>query len=408
MAKSSTIIETAPLHGVDLTVTKPRLPHDRPAPVATVRPDQVDRSGTLAAPQAAAQTVSAWKDIRDYTIPPRLDPLRTDLAGEREQLAHDSVDIVSALQKVSAQHDTIDRGFQRKTLYVTTSAEFRVPVNLPASIVAGPFRPGAKHRAIVRFSSASSKAQPDPVPDQRAVGVRITDDGGHIQDLTFTSGSAGNHARDARQFNSSMIAARHLAAGGILGRVRAIVGLLSREGIRETRRLNRARRDALDSGVSLAAIRYYSRSPVELGRKLVHLALLPVEGTVEELVHDARGARDGLGRDLLARRAAGDVRFRLAAAEAPGLDDMTVPPTGPWITIAEIRLPMQRTSETEMLRLAGRIHGELAMHPFNLWEAGALKPRGELNEILRKPVYIASARNSGRVDEPPAAPDLGI
>ena len=47
------------------------------------------------------------------------------------------------------------------------------------------------------------------------------------------------------------------------------------------------------------------------------------------------------------------------------------------------------------------------MHPFNVWEEGALTPRGELNEILRLPVYRASARNGGRHDEPPATPQHG-
>ena len=96
------------------------------------------------------------------------------------------------------------------------------------------------------------------------------------------------------------------------------------------------------------------------------------------------------------------------AAEAPTLDDMSEGPEGPWFTVGEIRLPRQATAEGQMLHAAALIHGELAMHPFNVWDEGILTPRGELNEILRKPVYARSALNTGRNDTPPQTPDCGI
>ncbi|MEX2571698.1 MAG: hypothetical protein WD737_10410 [Gemmatimonadota bacterium] len=399
------IIETAPLHGIDLTVSDVRLPHQEPAPVRSVAPARLDGSGALAAEPGATEAISDWRDTADFPVPPRLRP---DAEQERARLSSQSVDIMTALQTAAALNGTRDRGFQRKTLYATTTGVFRAPSNLPRDLHAGPFTPGAEYRAIVRFANAASTAQPDTEPDQRAVGVRITDDAGRVQDLTFTSGAAGNHARDAPQFNSTMKATLRMTGGGLAGRVIAIVGLLLREGPRQTLRLVRARRSAVDSGVSLAALRYYSRSPLEMGTKLVHLALLPIDDTAEALVHEARGARDGLGRDLCLRRSEGDVRFRIAAAEAPGLDDMSRRPRGPWVTVGEITLPRQRTSEAEMLNVAARLHGELAMHPFNVWEPGTLVPRGELNEILRGPVYAASARNSGRSDDPPATPSYGL
>src|SRR5690606_11118062 len=124
-------------------------------------------------------------------------------------------------------------------------------------------------------------------------------------------------ARGAKQFNSSMRAAAHMAKGTLDDRLRGVASLLLREGVGETVRMSRARKAAVEADQSLAALTYYSRSPIELGRKLVHLALIPLEGTAGELVHEAQGARDGLGRDLCARRGEGDVRFRIAAAEAP-------------------------------------------------------------------------------------------
>lgn len=404
MATSSPIIPTAPLHGIDLTIAAPRLPHQAPAPVRTVSGSELDPNGALASEPGSAEAVARWRDIADYPIPPLLDPARPDQSAPRKRLADQAVEIVTSMQQAAGHDGTCDRGFQRKTLYATTTGVFRVPENLPTQLEAGPFRKGAQHRAIVRFSSASGTIQPDTEKDQRAVGIRVTDDAGRVQDLTFTSGAAGNHARDARQFNSSMIAAMQMSAGGIGGKVKGLLGLLMREGPRELRRLAGARKAAVSADVSLAAMAFYSRSPFELGKKLVHLALLPLDATPRELVHEARGARDGLGRDLCMRRSEGDIRFRIAAAEAPGLDDMSVAPAGSWFTIGEIALPRQVSGEAEMMRVAAKVHQELALHPFNLWEEGALTARGELNEILRKPVYRTSARNGGRIDDPPGTP----
>jgi hypothetical protein len=394
---TSTIVKTAPLYGVDLAT-----------PVVLVPAGLPDRDEALRPEKEAHAAVSRWKGIADYALPPLLDPGRNDLAGARNRLAEESVALLEKLQTVAAQRGTRDRGFQRKTLYATTTAEFRVPAALPEALQTGPFQPGAALRAIVRFSSAGPKAEPDTKKDQRAVGIRVTDDRGHVQDLLFTSGAAGNHARDARQFNSSMQAAIDMAEGGISGTLKGLFGLFGREGLRETLRLHSARSSASDVGVSLAALSYYSRSPIEMGSKLVHLALMPIDGTPAELAHEARAARDGLGRDMCMRRTAGHVRFRMAAAEAPPLGDLSKGPTGPWFTVAELRLPRQSTGEAQMRAAAARIHGELAMHPFNVWAEGVLTPRGELNEILRQPVYARSALNSGRNDGPPKTPQYRI
>lgn len=404
---TTTIIDTAPLHEIDLRVSGVTLPSDHPAPTTPVDGGLLDPDGTIASEPGSVGTVSGWRDIDDYTVPPILDPDLPAQALRREQLASDGVALVTALQQAAAEHEVAGRGFQRKTLYATTTATFGSPTNLPRDLEAGPFTAGARYRAIVRFSNADAGSRRDTAADQRAVGVRITDDAGHVQDLTFTSGSAANHARGAQQFNSSMRAAIYMVNAGVIGRLRGALSLLFREGIAETVRMSRARSAAVERDVSLAALTYYSRSPIEMGRKLVHLALIPLDGTESQLVHEARGARDGLGRDLCARRMEGDIRFRVAAAEAPGLEDMTAIPHRPWVTVGEIRLARQPVSEAEMLATAAKVHAELAMQPFNSWEDGVLRPRGELNEILRKPVYAASAGNSGRKDQPPATPQYG-
>jgi hypothetical protein len=403
--RASRIVATAPLAGVDIAAPDPALPHRGPPAARPLDPAALDARGALAAEPHAARLVAGWKPAGAYAPPPPLDPGRADAPARRARIAEDAAAALGRLQRAAAARGARDRGFQRKTLYATTTGEFRVPDNLPAALAGGPFRPGASFRAILRFSNAAATLDGDQVPDQRAVGVRVTDDAGRVQDLTFTSGAAGNHARDARQFVSTMHAAADGVGGG-LGRLRALAGLLQREGAAETLRLARTRRASTDAGVSLAALAYYSRSPIEMGEKLVQLALLPVGDPSPALVHDGRDARDGLGRDLALRRALGELRFRLAAAEAPSLADLSLPPDGPWITVGEIRLPRQASGEAGMLRVAARVHAETAMHPFNRWDDGSLRPRGELNEILRGPVYRASAAASGRADDPPSTPQL--
>jgi hypothetical protein len=401
LPRSARIVPTAPLFGVDLA-RPDRLPHaawTAPAPAAT--------ADAPASEPDAATRVAGWRPLADYAPPPLLDPARPEAAAAAARIAKDATRTLARLQRAAAGDGDPDRGFQRKTLYATTTARFLVPANLPPLLAAGPFQPGAAFRAILRFSNAGSTVAADRDPDQRAVGVRIIDDAGRVQDLTFTSGAAGNHARDARQFVSSMAAVADGLEGGRVARLRALAGLLRREGLGETLRLARARREAVDKGVSLAALAYYSRSPFEMGARMVHLALLPVGDPPKALVFDARGARDGLGRDLTLRRAAAEIRFRVAAAEAPPLADLSRPPAGPWLTVAEIRLPRQASGEAEMLAVAAAAHASLAIHPFNRWDETALRPRGELNEILRGPVYRASAATSGRRDDPPATPLLG-
>src|SRR5262245_50361236 len=118
-----TIVETAPLYGVDLAT-----------PVVIIPDEHLYRGGVLTSETEAKEAVSRWKSVRDYDLPPLLDAGRTDLEGKRKALVDQSMKILDKLQAAAAQHGVQDRGFQRKTLYVTTTAVFRVPVNLPGRL----------------------------------------------------------------------------------------------------------------------------------------------------------------------------------------------------------------------------------------------------------------------------------
>ena len=386
------------LRGLDLRRSGVVLPSAEPAPRVTVQRDHVDSQGTLAIEPDAARVVAGWKAIPGYGHVTR--------RGEAAiTVGQQAAGLITALQH-AASRGTV-RGFQGKTLYASTTARFLVAEGIPAELQAGPFQPGAGYRAIVRFSSSASTSASDAKKDQRAVGVRIIGDQDEVQDLTLTSGSSGNHARDAAQFNHTIRAAVYAARGGLRSRLRALGVLLARVGIRETLRILWARRKAVDAGVSLAALAYYSRSPFELGSRMVQMRLAPLDRTEPDLPPWLRGTRSGLGRDLCQRRRQDDVRFRFQVSEAPSVTDTSVSVKTQWITVGELRLPRQDEGEARMLDVAQEIHATVAMHPFNQWAEGVLVPRGELNELIRRPAYWTSAHNTGRADGKPAIANLG-
>jgi hypothetical protein len=342
--------------------------------------------------------ISGWKSIADYG--------EIALRGERAvEVGRQAAGLITALQQVASRRPV--RGFQGKTLYASTTARFGVTDEIPKELRAGPLQPGAQYRAIVRFSNSASVTGSDAKKDQRAVGIRIVGDKGEVQDITLTSGSSGNHARNAQQFNDTIRAAVYAARGTLASRLRALGVLLTRVGIGETMRIVRARRAAVDKGVSLAALTYYSRSPFELGTKMVQMRLEPVAETPAEHLPGLPGTRSGLGRDLCRRRQQQDVRFHFQVAEAPSVTDTSEPVRTAWFTIAELRLPKHDACEARMLDVAQEVHASVGMHPFNRWGGDVLRPRGELNEILRRPVYWTSAHNMGRADRSPWTADLG-
>lgn len=348
----------------------------------------------------APQVLETWSaDWRD--------PVKDLDQKHREQLEADAERITRKLQLAANRRDgyrPVHRGFQAKSLYATTNARLLVTENLPPLLEGRGFLArGARYRAIVRFSSASPAIHADGKPDQRAVAVRVTDDKGRTHDLTLTSGSGGNHARDAKAFIASIEAAeikqRHPFTGLIRGLWKLWRTLGSRDAVRMTRTLFTSR----SRGRSLAAHTFYSRAPFRLAGFAVKYRITPAAPVSPAL--QGRGGRDALLRDLVARQYLGDVRYKLQFqgyvddGQTP-LDDHRVDwpaSASPWVTVAELVLPVTRgVTEASAHRVTWKVSNRLAFSPFNQWEEEFLEPLGELN-MLRKRVYRASAENTARV-----------
>ncbi|MBK8011430.1 MAG: hypothetical protein IPK13_08770 [Deltaproteobacteria bacterium] len=356
--------------------------------------------GVVLTEPSASEVISTWSKNWEEALPARGQ-------SEMSALIDDAVASTRALQrKANVEPGTslcpVHRGFQAKGTYATTQAKFKVAANLPEALRVGPFAPGAEYRSIVRFSNASSTVQSDELADQRGIGFRLVGDNGQIQDITLTSGSGENHARDAAEFVASIHAAQHLTKGGITGKAGAIASLATEIGPFDALKMVRASGEAKDQGLSLTANTFYSRAPFKLGDYAVKMRLAPVGVENPGLV--GQGGSDALTQDFVERRQQGPVRFALQVQgfkdqEHTSMTDHRSEWQSPWITVGQLVFPRQpRASEAAARSVSSEVSSALAFTPFNQWDGEngeVLKPLGELN-ALRRDVYRESARESGR------------
>ncbi len=319
--------------------------------------------------------VAAWS--RDW---PQALPRRSP--AEEAALVERARTTVVRLQEKARGGGAPGHALHRHAIFATPDAEVRIGDDLPAEIALGPFRRGATWQAAVRFSSAFPGSRPDTVPDQRGVGIRIVD-GDRRLDLLATTGEA-HHARDGGAMIASMEAAAAATTGGVRGKVGALITLVRRLGIRDGVRMTRTLLGAAESGVSLAALAFYSRAPFQLGDFAVRYRLRGVAPHA-----GVRGAGDRcLTHDLAARLgeapASWDLEFQgfLDPARTP-MDDHRIRWDSPWITVGRLSVPR------------GTAPGPIDREAFRAtpaWpdEGGpVLAPLGDLN-LLRQAAYAAS------------------
>lgn len=305
--------------------------------------------------------------------------------AERDALIAEAREAVEALQEAARKGGVPGHALHRKTLLETSDATFEVLDTVPEAIRLGPFTPGAKWPAVVRLSSAFPVARSDEVPDQRGIGVRISD-GEKRLDLLATTGEA-HHARDARAMITSLRAAASAVRGGVGGRLGALAILLRELGLRDGVRMARTISRAAEAGVSLAALDYFSRAPFQLGEYAVRYRFAGLGG-VERAVRGV--GEDALSFDLRERLKEGPVVWSFEVQgyldpERTPMGDHRVRWRSPWVLGARLTL-----------------HGEEGPPPLALaaspsWMAeqdAVFEPLGELNSLRVAP-YEASQR--GRV-----------
>lgn len=278
----------------------------------------------------------------------------------------------------------------RRTLHAKivaglTNARLAVDVDLPPDFEVGWFRPGTRHRTMVRFSNASAIPQPDGAPDMRGIALKIALADGGSHDLLMTSFPV-SHARNAQQFVEFAI----IAAGE---RETMMTRLQEKFGEAEALRMLANLKQGMRPCKSLALERFWSRGAVLWGRQPVRFQLRPLaidEAPVGDSPQDENALRTELGRRL----AHDEVRYRLALQRF--VDERVTPiedgavewreDVSPPIDVATLVIP--RVEEQGTLESQ---RAEVDALAFNPWNAPAeFRPLGNLNRA-RNVVYRMSA-----------------
>jgi hypothetical protein len=306
-------------------------------------------------------------------------PVRTP--AELAALLAETREVVAALQRATRNGERVGHALHRKSIFESSNAMFEVSHSIPDLLQLGPFMPGSRWPATIRLSSAFPVARDDDVPDQRGLGVRITDGDKRI-DLLATTGEA-HHARDARAMLASLRAAAVASRGGVVGRIGALITLIRALGVGDALQLVRTVSRAAQAGVSVASLTFYSRAPFELGGFAVRYRFAPA--FIVAPAELGRGP-NALSSDLEQRlRVASlswsfDVQGYLDARRTP-MDDHRVPWQSPWVPLA-----------TLMVRASDPLPSPLEFRASPSWSSpkgAVLEPLGDLN-VLRGVAYETS------------------
>jgi len=309
--------------------------------------------------------------------------LPTRSPAEQSALLAEARRAVAGLQTAARGNGRPGHALHRKPLLETSSAVLEVSSAVPAPLQVGPFLPNATWPAAIRLSSAFPVARADGVPDQRGLGVHIVDHERRL-DLLATTGEA-HHARDATAMIASLDAAASAVRGGVLGKLGALATLVRAIGVSDALRLTKTVSRAAESGVSLAAMTFFSRAPFQLGDVAVRYRFAPAEGVDADV--RATG-EDALAADLRGRLGVGPVQWSfelqgyLDRVRTP-MDDHRVAWQSPWV-------PLGRLTVTDVTPLGA----PLALRVAPTWPASngpLLEPLGDLN-LLRGAAYEVSQR----------------
>ncbi len=276
---------------------------------------------------------------------------------------------------------TVQRAFHAKLHGGIGQAEFIVSEQLAEELRVGPFQPGARLPATIRFSNAAGTVRPDPHPDLRGLALRLQTPTG-LQDLLLTNAPV-SHVQDAHQFLQVA-----LAEAASRTRIGAVLRMAMRLGPVETWRTVTTLLPYMKRQVaSLLTETYWGRVPYAFGEVAVRFRLQP-----EQLPPAQR--RDGdhyLRLDLVERLRSGPAAFRFQIqryrdeATTP-IERAREPWDTPFETIGRLVIARQDLDTPRARDLEARIEAL----QFNPWHTDpAIEPIGSLNRA-RRLVYEAS------------------
>lgn len=304
---------------------------------------------------------------------------------------------INDVQRTVSPDGEIKRGQHAKGLYATNNGEISFASNLPSSLQAGPVQAGAKYRIVARFSNAADRVVEDVEGDRRGLALSIVGPDGRSQDMLFTTGASKFLAKNAEEAMAAAVvsAAR---SDGRLATGRALVEFGFRIGFKDALRLLLEAKTTEDSGLSIAGLMLFSRTPYTLGEHVVKLRLFPMQlgGTPPD---------PDLGKDMAARRELDDVSYQLEAMDGSKTMEDARQGDGPWVPIGHLRFPQQPVNEARDSSVLREMETR-RFSPFQRWDDGddrALLPVGSVN-WARKAIYDASAKLRGSVGPAAACP----
>lgn len=277
-------------------------------------------------------------------------------------------------------------------------AELEVLPDLPAHAKVSLFAEPKTYKAYVRFSNGGVEAKPDRKPDVRGIAIKILGVSGKklipgMEDETTQDFLAIRDASVPFANPKEFVAAVRAGISPL-----AIFGFFGAAGF--FRGIGILRRLTAGLGrpiASLAATRYFSALPIQLGEHAVKYSLSP------HTKHEGETPVD-LGAELVERVKKGPVswdfqlQFFVDDATTP-IEDPTVAwseEESPWITVARLSLvPQDPTSES-----GKKIHESVEPMSFDPWHAAVeLKPLGQMMRA-RNHAYRESTIERGAAKEP--------
>jgi len=350
---------------------------------------------------------------------PYLDDIETIPGDEADDIER----VVEAMQLLLERHQARNGEFVADVhvkAHGYAEGELRVLPNLPEQLAQGLFEEDRVHRAVVRFSNAASKCQPDALPDGRGMAIKVLGVSGEMlpedeQSVPTQDFLMINHpvffARNVKDFlrlervlvqadESPLATAQQALTGG------------------DWNPLNWHWREVLSVAQIVGQLPlhpasniYFSASPIRFGRYVAKYRAKPAGDRLDsylDLVRqfgsDADAMRLALEETLRTQELLFEFQVQLRTSEQTmPIEDSTVEwleSESPYRTVAHLLLPRQ---EIALLRQ----QAEYENLAFNVWHTlAAHRPLGGINRGRRSayPVSFAWRRQqTGVKSEPPSS-----
>jgi hypothetical protein len=336
-------------------------------------------------------------------MPPSTDWKESIPADESERFERHAEELRDMQRRAAAQSGRTSRALHAKG-NLGVLGEITVLPDLPEHARAGVLASPGTYRAYVRFSNGGGRHQADKKPDVRGVAVKVVGVPGkkiipgledaRTQDFLLIKTPA-TPFRDADEFVAVVRAADRPLPG--------LPRLFSEIGVGRSLKLLRKLAAGLgDPVTSLAATRYYSALPIQLGPYAVHYALFP-HAKADPAARPGASA-DYLGEELADRLRGGPVSYDLRVqfyvdAERTPIEDASVEwreEVSPFLTVARLTIPQQDASSPRGRRLSDFVE-RLSFDP---WHATTdLRPLGNMMRA-RNHAYRLSTQERGAAGEP--------